>query len=119
MAAIINALFGTYPEPDQTLTSTNQTVVEGGSASGERLYTSATSDDVHVKSVISSETQSHAALHNQLNINKLLAELGTTHSQVDKYSRERTKEINEQVLFVSYPREPILFTCIVGPKIDR
>jgi hypothetical protein len=93
MAAIINALFGTYPE-----TATTEATIESNTAiTTERLHTSAVADDVHVKSVISSETQANATLNNQLNIENLLSQLSTTHSQVDQYSRARTAAINAQV----------------------
>ena len=95
MAAIINALFGTYPELEQqnAPTDLNQTVAQ----QNECLQTSAVADDVHVKSVISSDTQAQATLNTKLNIDALLAQLNTTHAQVDEYSRNRTAEINEQV----------------------
>jgi hypothetical protein len=98
MAAIINALFGTYPEPEQqNITTTNQTLVENHTAlATERLHTSAVSDDVQVKSVISSETQANAATNNKIDINNLLSQLNTTHAQVDQYSRARAAAINEQ-----------------------
>ncbi|CAF1180196.1 unnamed protein product [Adineta steineri] len=92
MSAIINAIFGTHSDADQQVT------VEGSNAATtERLHTSAVSDDVHVKSVISSETHANATLNTKLNINTLLSELNTTHAQVDQYSRSRTAAINEQV----------------------
>lgn len=92
MAAILNALFGTYPDP------TGETAVESNSGtSTERLHTSAVADDVQIQSVISSETQANAKLTNKLNIDNLLSQLSTTHSQVDAYSRARTAAINEQV----------------------
>jgi hypothetical protein len=97
MAAILNAIFGSYSESDQANTTTNQTVVEGNTGTTtERLHTSAVADDVQVKSVISSATQAHSTLNTKLNINDLLSQLSTTHSQVDQYSRARTAEINEQ-----------------------
>lgn len=87
MAAILNALFGT-----------SETTVEGNSGTTtERLHTSAIADDVQVQSVISSETQANAKLTNKLNIDNLLSQLSTTHSQVDTYSRAQTAAINEQV----------------------
>ena len=92
MAAIINALFGNFPDP-----APNQTTVEGGTASTESVHTSAVADDVHVKSVISTETQANATINSKLNIDQLLNQLGSTHAQVDQYSRDRTAEINEQV----------------------
>jgi hypothetical protein len=86
MSAIINALFGTYPEGEQQ-----------SAVSSECLHTSAIADDVQVKSVISSETQVNAAINTKLNIDGLLAQLNTTYAQVDQYSQARTAEINEQV----------------------
>jgi len=102
MDTIINALFGTYPGPEQqNTTTTNQTTVEGNTAvTTELLHTSAVADDVHVKSVISSETQANATINNKLNIDNLLSQLSTTHAQVDQYSRARTAEINEQVISI-------------------
>jgi hypothetical protein len=98
MAAIINALFGTYPEPEQqNITTTNQTLVENHTAiATERLHTSAVSDDVQVKSVISTETHANSTINTKMNINNLLSQLNTTHAQVDQYSRARAAAINEQ-----------------------
>jgi hypothetical protein len=96
MAAIINALFGTYPEPENT--ATNQiTAGSNTSITTESLHTSAVADDVHVQSVISTETQVNATANNKLTIDNLLSQLSTTHAQVDQYSRARTAAINEQV----------------------
>jgi len=94
MSAIINALFGTYPEGEQQTTTidTNQIA-----ASSECLHTSATADNVQVNSVISTETQANATSNIKLNIDALLAQLSTTHSQVDQYSQTQIAEINEQV----------------------
>ena len=52
MAAIINALFGTYPELEEQniATDSNQTVVQQSATGSECLHTSAVVDDVHVKS---------------------------------------------------------------------
>jgi hypothetical protein len=98
MAALLNAIFGTYPDPDQQNTTTNQATVESNTAiTTERLHTSAVSDDVQIKSVISSETHANASLNNKLNIDNLLSQLSTTHTQVDQYSRARSAAINEQV----------------------
>lgn len=106
MAAIINALFGTYPEPEPNNTETNQTVVQGTNvATTERLHTTAIADDVQVKSVISSESQANAVIKNKLDINNLLSQLGTTHAQVDQYSRSRTAAINEQVCSLEFSND--------------
>ena len=95
MSAIINALFGTYPDPPPA--NTSQAVAGQSASSFERIQTSAVGDDVQVRSMISSETLANAAMNSNLNINGLLAQLSTTHAQVDQYSRTRTAEINEQV----------------------
>jgi hypothetical protein len=103
MSAIINALFGTYPEPEQQSTATNQITVEGSNGiTTERLHTSAVSDDVHIKSVISTETHANSTINNKMNINNLLSQLNTTHAQVDHYSRARTAEINDQVISLCF-----------------
>ncbi len=71
-------------------------------------------EDVQVKSIISSETQSKVSMgHSQTKINELMAKLGTmnncflliisivfagsTHAQIDEYSRRRNDEISEAV----------------------
>ena len=57
-----------------------------------------TYDDVQVKSVVSSQTHSKALLTDATNkINALMSKLGSTHSQIDEYSRRRTDEISEAV----------------------
>lgn len=132
MAAIINALFGTYPDPEPDTTATNQTVVEGKNvATTERLHTTAIADDVQVKSVISSESQANAVIKNKLDINNLLSQLGTTHAQVDQYSRSRTAAINEQVftknsllvpfksIVVSSRFKKRLLMFLLEPNVDK
>lgn len=55
-------------------------------------------EDVKVKSVISSETQSKLSIgHTKNKINELMAKLGSTHAQIDEYSRRRNDEISEAV----------------------
>jgi len=98
MAALLNAIFGSYPDVDQQNNATNQITVEGNTANTtERLHTSAIADDIQIKSVISSETQASTSMNDKLNIDNLLSQLSTTHAQVDQYSRARTAAINEQV----------------------
>jgi len=58
---------------------------------------SAQADNVHVKSVVQTETQSKVSIENAKKINDLMARLGSTHLQVDQYSRKRTEEISEAV----------------------
>jgi len=55
-------------------------------------------EDVKVKSTVSSETQSKASMgHAQNKINELMAKLGSTHTQIDEYSRHRNDEISGAV----------------------
>jgi hypothetical protein len=55
-------------------------------------------EDVKVKSVVSSETQSKVTGgHSNNKINELMAKLGSTHAQIDEYSRRRNDEISEAV----------------------
>ncbi|CAF3419451.1 unnamed protein product [Rotaria sp. Silwood1] len=55
-------------------------------------------DDVKIKSVVSSETQSKATIrHSQNKINELMAKLSSTHAQIDDYSRGRNNQISEAV----------------------
>ncbi|CAF0845676.1 unnamed protein product [Rotaria sordida] len=97
MAAIFNALFGTYPEPEQQNIVTNQTDIAIKNANvSESLHTSVVADDIRVNSIISSEAQANLTLHNKVNIDNLITQLSTTHTQVDQYSRARTNEINEK-----------------------
>jgi len=50
-----------------------------------------------VKSVVQTETQSQVSIQNTKKISDLMARLGSTHLQVDEYSRKRTEEISEAV----------------------
>lgn len=55
-------------------------------------------DDVQVKSTINCETQSKLSHgHFQGKINQLMSKLGSTHAQIDEYSRRRTEEISDAV----------------------
>ena len=120
MSAIINALFGTYPDPPPANPSSS--LVGQSATSFERIQTSAVGDDVRVQSMISSETRANAAMNSNLNINGLLAQLSTTHAEVDQYSRTRTAEINEQV-GVTFDRHSNVSSCLsilgtIGSKVD-
>jgi hypothetical protein len=71
--------------------------VSATSSSGSTNVHSAHADNVHVQSVVQSETQSKVSLENAKKITDLMARLGSTHLQVDEYSRKRTEEISEAV----------------------
>lgn len=66
------------------------------SAASAKVH-SAHAENVHVQSVVQTETQSKISMENTKKINDLMARLGSTHLQVDEYSRKRTEEISEAV----------------------
>jgi len=67
------------------------------SSSGSAKVHSAHADNVHVQSVVQTESQSKVSIENAKKISDLMARLGSTHTQVDEYSRKRTEEISEAV----------------------
>jgi hypothetical protein len=67
------------------------------SSKGSPKVHSVQADNVHVKSVVQTETQSKVSLENTKKINDLMARLGSTHLQVDEYSRKKTEKITEAV----------------------
>ncbi|CAF0850617.1 unnamed protein product [Didymodactylos carnosus] len=95
MSAIINALFGTYPDTENPATP-NVVEVTSSDHSGAAVHT-AVSDDVRVKSVVNTSTTTTVNLQSQAKIDELMRKLGTTHSQVDEYAKRRTEEISADV----------------------
>ncbi|CAF3385222.1 unnamed protein product [Rotaria sp. Silwood1] len=75
----------------------NTTSPTAKSSSNSAQVHSAQAENVLVQSVVQSETQSKVSIANNKKIADLMARLGTTYHQVDKYSRKRTEEINEAV----------------------
>lgn len=73
------------------------TVTTASSSSGSAKVHTAQAENVHVKSVVQTETQSKVSMENAKKITDLMARLGSTHLQVDEYSRRRTEEISEAV----------------------
>jgi len=71
--------------------------VTATSSSGSANVHSAHAENVHVQSVVQTETQSKVSMENSKKITDLMARLGSTHLQVDEYSRKRTEEISEAV----------------------
>jgi len=67
------------------------------SSSGSAKVHTAQAENVHVQSVVQTETQSKVSIENAKKITDLMARLGSTHLQVDEYSRRRTEEISEAV----------------------
>jgi hypothetical protein len=67
------------------------------SSSGSANVHTAQAENVHVQSVVQTETQSKVSIQNAKKINDLMTRLGSTHLQVDEYSRRRTEEISEAV----------------------
>ncbi|CAF0758215.1 unnamed protein product [Didymodactylos carnosus] len=71
------------------------TIVEATTGIQTAAVHTALSDDVRVKSVVTTETFSTVNMENSAKINELMKKLGTTHSQVDDYSKKRTDEISD------------------------
>jgi len=67
------------------------------SSTSSAKFHSAQAENVHVQSVVQTETQSKVSIENARKINELMTRLGSTHLQVDEYSRRRTEEISEAV----------------------
>jgi len=67
------------------------------SCSGSSKVHSSQADNVHVQSVVQTETQSKVSIENTKKMADLMSRLGTTHTQIDEYSRRRTEEISEAV----------------------
>jgi len=104
MSAIINALFGHNKDKDEKkhadkveTTTSSATSVTAGTSSGSSIAHTAISDDVHVKSVVSTETNTSVSMQNSKKIADLMNKLGTTHTQIDEYSKKRNAEIGEAV----------------------
>jgi len=76
---------------------TGHNVSTATSSSGSSKVHTAQAENVHVQSVVQTETQSKVSIENSKKINDLMARLGSTHLQVDEYSRRRTEEISEAV----------------------
>ncbi|CAF1266262.1 unnamed protein product [Rotaria sp. Silwood1] len=70
---------------------------EATATTGSAIAHTAVSDNVAVKSVVSTETQSKVSMENTQKMAALMGKLGTTHQQIDEYSRRRTEQISEEV----------------------
>ncbi|CAF3893159.1 unnamed protein product [Rotaria sordida] len=70
---------------------------EATSTTGSAVAHTAVADNVAVKSVVSTETQSKVNMENAQKMAALMSKLGTTHQQIDEYSRRRTEQISEEV----------------------
>lgn len=105
MSGIINALFGHHKDKDDKKHHDKQTekTVEGtttqtaGSSSDSTMSHTAVSEDVRVHSVVSSESNTHVTIQNSKKIADLMNKLGTTHNQIDEYSKKRNAEISDAV----------------------
>ncbi|CAF2708448.1 unnamed protein product [Rotaria sp. Silwood2] len=70
---------------------------EATATTGSAVAHTAVSENVSVKSVVSTETQSKVNMENTQKMSALMGKLGTTHQQVDEYARRRTEQISEGV----------------------
>ncbi|CAF0892629.1 unnamed protein product [Didymodactylos carnosus] len=73
------------------------TAVEATTGVQSAAVHTAVSDDVRVRSVVTTETLSTVNMENSAKINELMKKLGSTHSQIDDYSKRRTDEISDAV----------------------
>ncbi|CAF1284501.1 unnamed protein product [Adineta ricciae] len=84
MSSVIHALTGHGVHPEK---NSNSSAVH-----------TVTYEDVKVKSVVSSHTETKSAPSDaKSKMNELMSKLGSTHAQIDEYSRRRTQEISEAV----------------------
>jgi hypothetical protein len=97
MSGIINALFGHNKDKDDKKHTEKAEITTAGSSSGSSVSHTAISEDVRVNSVVSTETNSKVSMQNSKKITDLMNKLGTTHHQVDEYSKKRTAEISDAV----------------------
>jgi len=70
---------------------------EATAVTGSSVHHTAVSENVAVKSVVSTETQSKVSMENTQKMAALMGKLGTTHQQIDEYSRKRTEQISGEV----------------------
>ncbi|UJR34938.1 hypothetical protein I4U23_027716 [Adineta vaga] len=98
MSGIINAIFGHHKDKDDKKNHpTNETTTTASTSSGSSVAHTAISEDVRVQSVVSSETNTSVSVQNTKKISDLMNKLGTTHNQIDEYSKKRTAEISDAV----------------------
>lgn len=101
MSSIINAIFGHKDKDEkkhhETSPTTTTTTATAGSSTGSSMAHTAISDDVRVHSVVSTETNTSVSMQNSKKITDLMNKLGTTHYQIDEYSKKRTAEISDAV----------------------
>jgi hypothetical protein len=96
MSGIINALFGHHKDKAEKV-NTSPTTIAAGTSTGSSVAHTAISDDVRVKSTVSTETNTTVSMQNSKKIADLMNKLGTTHNQIDEYSKKRNAEISEAV----------------------
>jgi len=70
---------------------------EATATTGSAVSHTAVSENVAVRSVVSTETQSKVSMENTQKMAALMGKLGTTHQQIDEYARQRTEQISEEV----------------------
>jgi hypothetical protein len=100
MSGIINALFGHKDKDDKKhndKVETTTTATTSASSGSSSVAHTAISEDVRVHSVVSSESNTSISMQNTKKITDLMNKLGTTHKQVDEYSKKRTAEISDAV----------------------
>ena len=123
MSGIINALFGGHAKDEkkqsdkkESSPTTATTTNTASSSSGSSVAHTAISDDVRVKSVVSTESNTNVTMKNSNQITDLMNKLcrkallvtfrsisfffvyiATTHNQIDEYSKKRNAQISDAV----------------------
>jgi len=95
----MNALFGHNKDKDDKKHNEKgeSTTATASSASGSSVAHTAISEDVRVHSTVSTETNTNVTMQNSKKITDLMNKLGTTHNQIDEYSKKRNAEISGAV----------------------
>ena len=79
MSSIINALFGHHKDKDEKKHQEKVETTTANSSSGSKVVShTAVSDDVHVHSVVSSESNASVSMQNSKKITDLMSKLGKT-----------------------------------------
>ncbi|CAF0958716.1 unnamed protein product [Didymodactylos carnosus] len=62
----------------------------------EPLASAHIADNVHVKSVINTETQPKVGMENTAKMIQLMSKLSSTHCQIDEYAKRRHEQISAE-----------------------
>lgn len=110
MSQILDKLLGrdhdSQSHSSSTKTETHTSVDTGSRATDEKHHNAdgqtiashtVQHEGVNIKSSVSSDLKSTVSIENQNRINELVTKLGSTHKQIDEYSKKQTAKIDEQI----------------------